>query len=237
MEGSLVAYKVFTNGSTLQASELNENLMQQAVSTFSNAATRTAAITSPVEGQLTYLEDVNRYEHYNGSTWVSPFGETLLSTVSFTSQSAVSLSSVFSSSYQNYRLAINATFSSATSVDLRARLRLVSTDTTNQYFGTGISTNHNSTTITVNNVNTGVSFFLATSINTLPLGGEVRIYQPNIADKTSITSHINSSTALVEGHIQSGLQNSNTQFDGITLFPSAGTFTGTVRLYGLRNNA
>jgi hypothetical protein len=70
MEGSLVAYKVFTNGSTLQASELNENLMQQAVSTFSNAAARTAAITSPVEGQLTYLLDVDRYESWSGSAWI-----------------------------------------------------------------------------------------------------------------------------------------------------------------------
>jgi hypothetical protein len=70
MEGSLVAYKVFTNGSTLQASELNENLMQQSIAVFSNAAARTAAITSPVEGQMTWLEDVNRYESYNGTSWI-----------------------------------------------------------------------------------------------------------------------------------------------------------------------
>jgi hypothetical protein len=70
MEGSLVAYKVFTNGSTLPASEVNENLMQQAVATFSNEAARTAAITSPVEGQLTYLSDSNSFEAYDGSDWV-----------------------------------------------------------------------------------------------------------------------------------------------------------------------
>ena len=70
MEGSLVAYKVFTNGSVLNASEINENLMQQSTAVFSNAAARTAAITSPVEGQVTYLEDVNSYQSYNGSAWV-----------------------------------------------------------------------------------------------------------------------------------------------------------------------
>jgi hypothetical protein len=69
MEGSLVAYKVFTNGSVLQASEINDNLMRQSVMVFSNAAARTAAITSPVEGMLTWLEDVNRYEVYT-TTWV-----------------------------------------------------------------------------------------------------------------------------------------------------------------------
>jgi hypothetical protein len=44
--------------------------MQQAVATFSNAAARTAAITSPVEGQVTYLEDLDVYESYTGAAWV-----------------------------------------------------------------------------------------------------------------------------------------------------------------------
>jgi hypothetical protein len=70
MEGSLVAYKVFTNGSTLQASELNENLMQQSIATFSNEAARTAAITSPIEGQTTYLRDFDRYDSWSGSAWL-----------------------------------------------------------------------------------------------------------------------------------------------------------------------
>jgi len=65
-----VAYKVFTNGSVLNASEINDNLMNQSVIVFSNAAARTAAITSPVEGQITWLEDVDRYESYSGSAWV-----------------------------------------------------------------------------------------------------------------------------------------------------------------------
>ena len=65
-----MAYKVFTNGSVLNASEINDNLMNQSVIVFSNAAARTAAITSPVEGQITWLEDVNRYETYSGSAWV-----------------------------------------------------------------------------------------------------------------------------------------------------------------------
>ena len=65
-----MAYKVFTNGSTLQASELNENLMQQSIATFSNAAARTAAITSPVEGQTTYLLDDDRYDSWSGSAWL-----------------------------------------------------------------------------------------------------------------------------------------------------------------------
>jgi hypothetical protein len=71
MEGSLVAYKVFTNGSVLNASEINDNLMNQSVIVFSNAAARTSAITTPVEGQVTYLEDTNELSIYSGSAWVA----------------------------------------------------------------------------------------------------------------------------------------------------------------------
>jgi hypothetical protein len=71
MEGSLVAYKVFTNGSVLNASEVNENLMNQAVITFSNSTARGSAIASPVEGMLTYLEDTQTYESWDGAAWVA----------------------------------------------------------------------------------------------------------------------------------------------------------------------
>jgi hypothetical protein len=70
MEGSLVAYKVFTNGSVLNASEINDNLMNQSVMVFSNSTARSAALTSPVEGMITYLEDTSAYESYDGTSWV-----------------------------------------------------------------------------------------------------------------------------------------------------------------------
>jgi hypothetical protein len=71
MEGSLVAYKVFTNGSVLNASEVNDNLMNQAVITFTNSTARASAITSPVEGMVTYLADTDIYEFWNGSAWTA----------------------------------------------------------------------------------------------------------------------------------------------------------------------
>jgi hypothetical protein len=71
MEGSLVAYKVFTNGSVLNASEINDNLMNQSVMVFSNSTARAAALTAPVEGMLTWLQDTDKYEYYSGAgAWV-----------------------------------------------------------------------------------------------------------------------------------------------------------------------
>jgi hypothetical protein len=84
MEGSLVAYKVFTNGSVLNASEINDNLMNQSVMVFSNSTARSAALTSPVEGMVTYLEDTEAYENYNGTAWVGFGNSAILQVVSTT---------------------------------------------------------------------------------------------------------------------------------------------------------
>jgi hypothetical protein len=77
MEGSLVAYKVFTNGSVLNASEVNDNLMNQAVITFTNSTARASAITSAVEGMVTYLADTDTYQFWNGSAWTNLVSSTV----------------------------------------------------------------------------------------------------------------------------------------------------------------
>jgi hypothetical protein len=93
MEGSLVAYKVFTNGSVLNASEINDNLMNQSVMVFSNSTARAAALTAPVEGMLTWLEDANKYQNYNGSAWVDLGGGAILQVVSTTKTDTFTTSS------------------------------------------------------------------------------------------------------------------------------------------------
>lgn len=66
-----MSYKTFVNGFPLNASELNEYLMSQVVAVFVDSTARTAAIETPLEGQLTYLSGTNSYEFYNGSAWVA----------------------------------------------------------------------------------------------------------------------------------------------------------------------
>ena len=90
-----MAFKVFTNGSTLQASELNENLMRQSVAVFSNAAARTAAITSPNEGMVTWLEDLNVLSIYDGANWKTSLNATgsVLQVVSSTTTTQAQTSS------------------------------------------------------------------------------------------------------------------------------------------------
>jgi len=64
-----MARKTFLNGYPLPASDINTYLMDQSVMTFASATARTSAIATPNEGMLTWLEDVNKYQYYNGSAW------------------------------------------------------------------------------------------------------------------------------------------------------------------------
>ncbi len=64
-----MAYKVFANGFPLQASELNINLMQQAIATFSSASARSTEILTPVIGQFTFLTDTQSLEYWDSTQW------------------------------------------------------------------------------------------------------------------------------------------------------------------------
>lgn len=73
-------FKTFTTGEVLTAADTNGYLMQ-GVLVFADATARTAAITSPQEGQMSYLKDTNSTEYYSGSAWVAVAGATGLTYV------------------------------------------------------------------------------------------------------------------------------------------------------------
>jgi hypothetical protein len=86
--------------------------MNQSVMVFSNSTARAAALTSPVEGMLTWLEDVNRYESYNGSAWVPFASSKILQVLSVAKTDTFTTSS---NSYQDVTgLSLSITPSSAT---------------------------------------------------------------------------------------------------------------------------
>jgi hypothetical protein len=77
-----LAYKTFVNGFPLNASEINNNLMNQAIATFANATARDEAITSPAEGQVVYLENVAKFVWWTGADWEDLVPGAATSTVS-----------------------------------------------------------------------------------------------------------------------------------------------------------
>jgi hypothetical protein len=227
-----MAYKVFTNGSVLNASEINENLMRQSVATFSNAAARTAAITSPVEGQLTYLEDVDRYEHWTGAAWVSPFGMTLLNTTTFTAATTVSVNNVFSASYTNYKLITRITSSSVDGPAINWRGRTAGVDFSSNVYRSGYTyygvTNGTGFSTAINQTETLLR--LGYSSDVLGGGFETLILNPFLTERTAVRGNGTGSLAWDN----STLINATNSFDGFTVYTSSGNMTGNIRVYGLR---
>lgn len=225
MEGSLVAYKVFTNGSVLQASEVNDNLMKQAVATFSNSAARTAAITSPVEGQMTYVEDNDRYATWNGSAWVSPFGYTLLASSNYTSATTLDVDNVFTSEFDVYEIVITNTTSTA--VDAVMQLRVAGTTANTNYAITQLQASGTTATVTrlTSQSSVGIGRF-----DGGPSYSKINLAGPFLAQRTiGMTQSFDTAGFTRINGIE---HNAATSYTGFRLTMS--TTTGSLRVYGLR---
>lgn len=61
--------KTFVAGAVLTASDVNTYLMDQAVMRFATASARSTALPTPSEGMMSYLDDTNQVEVYDGSSW------------------------------------------------------------------------------------------------------------------------------------------------------------------------
>ena len=77
-----LGFKTFAVGEVLSAANVNGYLMQ-GVLVFADAAARTAAITSPQEGQMSFLKDTNSTEYYSGSAWVAVGGGSVPTSLEF----------------------------------------------------------------------------------------------------------------------------------------------------------
>ena len=69
-------YKLFATGDVLTAAQVNTYLMQQTVMVFASSAARTTALSGVLaEGMVSYLQDTNSLEVYDGSAWVGATGD------------------------------------------------------------------------------------------------------------------------------------------------------------------
>jgi len=69
-------YKLFATGDVLTAAQVNTYLMQQTVMVFASSAARTSALSGVLaEGMVSYLQDTNSLEVYDGSAWIGATGD------------------------------------------------------------------------------------------------------------------------------------------------------------------
>lgn len=62
-------YRTWTPGEIITASNVQDYLQDQSVMVFASSSVRATAVIVPTEGMLSWLEDSNKYQYYNGSSW------------------------------------------------------------------------------------------------------------------------------------------------------------------------
>lgn len=166
----------------------------------------------------------------SGSASVNSFG---LITLSGTS--SISINNVFSSTFKVYRINIRLKQNGSGSTGVNTQFRTAGTNDTNGYFWSGYISYIASTAFQQYRGN-DVASFLSGFANTSSISsGVVDVFYP--FENNEITSfHTQSlgSDGNYFGLNNSGFQSTASSFDGITFFATAGTWNGTIQVYGYR---
>jgi hypothetical protein len=155
-----------------------------------------------------------------------------INTTAFTTQSAVSVNDVFTSTYDNYKIILFNTNSAATNINIR--LRAAGSDASGANYTHYIFRGSGGATLS-QLTSTGTEQQLDPVGGVGPKYSLTEVFNPNLAVVTGIqTLATNLSTNGVG--IIGGNHDLTNAYDGFTLFPSSGTITGTVRVYGYKNS-
>jgi hypothetical protein len=176
-------------------------------------------------GEVLTASDTNTYLANSGLVYVT--------STTFTGSSSVSVNDCFTSTYARYRLHFEFHGSTATAANLR--MRASGTDSSASYYLTGYYSTYSSTTLNGYALNNGAQIAIAqygtTSANATASIAE--IMYPQLARNTSLQVNIND-PAAIQQYTFYGLHAVASAYDGFTVFPSAGTITGSITVFGYR---
>lgn len=175
------------------------------------------------------------------NTWVMTADPTdpglvYITNSTFSAVSSVSVNNCFSATYDNYRIVVREVGSETTSVGMRLRLRASGSDAT----GANYIVHQMATTNTAGPSRTYVgneTFATIGAVGNSANSYGIDLVAPYLADFTrwNCTS-VSGSDNNNEAGLYSGIHKLNSSYDGMTLYPSAGTITGSLRIYGYRNS-
>jgi len=163
-------------------------------------------------------------------------GLTFIASASPSAASSQSFNSCFSATYQNYLIVMNM-LNSTTEDPLLFRMRASSTDASGSDYDRIQSLAYSGGTLVeaVNNATSGRIGVVAASVQSALI---VNINRPFDAVPTMLLTNeswYNGNDAMRMVNL-GNVHNVSTSFDGITIFPAAGTMTGTIRIYGYQNS-
>ena len=181
--------------------------------------------SSPYTGQMIYDTTVSQTLVWNGSAWVVQTGGLVRVGGGSLSGAATTFSSVFSSTYDAYKIVLsNCTLTA----NAYAYMTLGSTTTGYVNYNPAVSTGG---TYTSAFSSQGTTFWAPFFIQSTDYGATVDIINPYLAKLTYITGGFGIDTTY-GGMTHSGSLNNTTQYTAFTLTQSSGTITGTVSVYG-----
>lgn len=226
----------FVASQVLTAQQQNDSA-RTGVPVFASTVTRDAGFGGSgektlAEGQLCYVEGTG-LQTYNGSSWITwgtGNGLTLISSTTIGSAvSSVTISSAFSSTYDNY-LVILSGGAASTGLDLRLTLGA----TASNYYWAREELDFSSAASVITTANPGTYVPVATGDAT-SLNAVFNILMPNLAENTVILSQGYLAPQGGSGWCNAYLADT-TAYTAFTLTTSTGTVTGgTVKLYGYQN--
>lgn len=229
----------FTAGQVLTAQQQTE--INTGIPVFATTTTRDAAFGGTgekvlAEGQMAYIENIagsSAVQYYDGAAWATLVtgGLTLITAQTIGSAvSSVTVSDVFSSTYDNYRIIINGSTAS-TSLNLLMQLG----STTTAYYRASIGFTYGGATNSGALSNTSAFNLVSADANGFSASADV--IQPFLAARTTLVTLNPTIDTAGTLYMHGGYQNSATSFTGFTLTTSTGTVTGgTIRVYGYQNS-
>lgn len=195
-------------------------------------ATRPA---SPYTGQMIYDTTVLQALVWNGTAWASvgatAGGLVFIGSGSFTASATASLpTNSFTSTYKNYKVIYQLSAVSGAN-QLRLRFRTAGTDNTAaNYDFSEYGRRYGSTTAIVNESTNADNLYLGNSISYSALS--IDVLAPQATSQTVMFSTVNGNDTAGDGTFQYNARfTATTSFDAMTLYVSAGTITGTYRVY------
>lgn len=201
--------------------------------------TSTTRPSTPFEGQMIYETDTNQVLVYEGAAWVmiadtdTPPGLELIKVVTVGSGvTSVSVNSVFSSSYDVYKMELVGLNSNVDGYGLKIKFNNTSGSTyytALSYMSVGSSTISGATD---SGTNTGA--FVAFSSSSTSTSSSTTIYNPFSSANTTWTFQASGNTYISNG---AGVDRNATSHTGFTLnsYDGATMTGGTIRVYGCRN--
>jgi len=232
-------FRTFQSGEVLTSSNVQNYLMDQSVMVFAGTAARGSAIASPETGMLTYRTDGTAdakregFEFYDGSTYVrliNPPGLELVSSTTIGSAvSSVTVSDVFSATYNNYAVVMHGGTASG-SINLLLQLGA----TTTGYYRATVGFTYGGATNSGGAANTSSWTFCGAEADGFLISAD--IYTPFLTQRTGFTGANPLVVTNGSFYVPGGYQDSATSFTGFTITTSSGTITGgTIKVYGYKN--